>query len=66
MSYKPEIISPYYKLLDAKMVSNLQAENIQVIPWTINKAEDMQLMIDYNVDGIITDYPNILQKILSK
>lgn len=66
MSYKPEIISPYYKLLDAKMVRNLQAENFQVIPWTINKAEDMQLMIDYNVDGIITDYPDVLQKILSK
>lgn len=65
ISYKPEIISPHYKLLDAKTVKDLQSDNYQVIPWTINKAEDMQLMIDYNVDGIITDYPDVLKKILS-
>lgn len=66
MSYKPEIISPYYKLLDAKTVKNLQAENFIVIPWTVNEADEMQSMLDYNVDGIITDYPNVLQAILTK
>lgn len=66
MTYQPEIISPYYKLLDAKMVSDLQKENFKVIPWTVNAPKDMHIMIDYKVDGIITDYPDKLQKILSK
>lgn len=60
MSYSPEIISPYYKLLDAKIVRNLQAENFKVIPWTVNNEADMQKMIDFKVDGIITDYPDRL------
>ncbi|NNF21323.1 MAG: glycerophosphodiester phosphodiesterase, partial [Saprospiraceae bacterium] len=27
-------------------------------PWTINKKEDMQRLVDWGVDGIITDYPD--------
>ncbi|NQX85219.1 MAG: glycerophosphodiester phosphodiesterase [Flavobacteriaceae bacterium] len=64
LSYKPDIVSPYYKLLDAKIVRNLKAEYFQVIPWTVNQLEDMQLMLGYDVDGIITDYPDVLQDML--
>ncbi|WP_299118644.1 glycerophosphodiester phosphodiesterase [uncultured Winogradskyella sp.] len=62
----PEIISPYYKLLDSIMVRNLRAEKFKVIPWTVNKREDMKQMIVWQVDGIITDYPNRLIEILKK
>ncbi len=64
LSYTPEIISPFYKLLNAKNVRNLQAEGFKVIPWTINSVEDLQKMVDFNVDGIITDYPDRLIKLL--
>ena len=66
LSYKPEIISPYYKLLNASNVESFQAEHYKVIPWTVNKTSDMELMIVYGVDGIITDYPDRLINILSK
>ncbi|RIA10410.1 glycerophosphoryl diester phosphodiesterase [Flavobacteriaceae bacterium MAR_2010_72] len=60
LSYSPEIISPYFKLLDAKTVKELQAKGFKVIPWTINKESDIELMISYGVDGIISDYPDIV------
>ena len=65
MSYEPEIISPHYKLLDTKIAKGLQAENFQVIPWTVNEVEDLKQIIEFNVDGIITDYPNRLLSILN-
>lgn len=65
MSYLPEIISPYYKLLDAKTVRNLQEENFKVIPWTVNTVEDLKQIVELNVDGIITDYPDRLISILN-
>ncbi|TWO31805.1 hypothetical protein E1J38_012060 [Seonamhaeicola sediminis] len=65
MSYVPEIISPYFKLLDAKTVKNFQAENFKIIPWTVNEVEDLQQMIDFGVDGIITDYPDRLIELLN-
>ncbi len=63
-SFIPEIISPYFKLLNVEKVKNLQGENFKVIPWTINEVEDLKQMIDLNVDGIITDYPDRLIKLL--
>ncbi len=65
LSYAPEIISPYYILLDAKIVRDLQSEHFQVIPWTVNSVEDLEQIIGFNVDGIITDYPDKLLSILN-
>ncbi len=64
LSYLPEIISPYFKLLDEALVKDYRAEGFKIIPWTINEVEDMQLMINYKVDGIITDYPDRLIELL--
>ncbi|KJD32071.1 glycerophosphodiester phosphodiesterase [Tamlana nanhaiensis] len=64
LSYKPEIVSPYFKLLNKHTVEALQTDNFKVIPWTVNKSKDLEKMIDYRVDGIITDYPDRLINIL--
>ena len=64
LSYKAEIISPYYKLLDKPTVQNLKADHFKVIPWTVNTTSAMQQMISCNVDGIITDFPNRLIELL--
>jgi glycerophosphoryl diester phosphodiesterase len=66
LSFMPEIISPYFKLLDAETINTYQLKEIQIIPWTVNLEKDMQLMIDYQVDGIITDYPDLLIEVLEK
>ena len=64
LSYSPEIISPYFKLLDKEIVKDYRAKGFKIIPWTINTIEDMQLMLNYDVDSIITDYPDRLTKLL--
>ena len=66
LSFKPDIISPSFRLLDQKFVQELQAENYQVIPWTVNDPKDLQQMIDFKVDGIITDYPDRLIALMHK
>ncbi|WP_282040616.1 glycerophosphodiester phosphodiesterase family protein [Winogradskyella flava] len=66
LSYNPEIISPYYKLLNRDIISAYQTKGFLIIPWTINQKEDLKQMIDWSVDGIITDYPNLLIEMLSK
>lgn len=66
LSYKPEIISPYYKLLNKNLVTKYQKEEYQIIPWTVNSAADMKLMMDFQVDGIITDYPKILLEVVNR
>ena len=34
-----------------------------VIVWTVNTVEDMKEMINMGVDGIITDYPNLIDEL---
>ncbi|WP_230936424.1 glycerophosphodiester phosphodiesterase family protein [Psychroserpens luteolus] len=58
LSFSPEIISPNFKLLNQQIISNYQEEGFKIIPWTVNEIGDINLMIDYKVDGIISDYPN--------
>jgi glycerophosphoryl diester phosphodiesterase len=58
LSFEPEIISPYFKLLARETVSKYQKKGFKIIPWTVNEVGDINLMIDLKVDGIISDYPN--------
>lgn len=60
LSYKPEIISPYFKLLTSEIINEYHAQNYLIIPWTVNEEQDLLKMLRWNVDGIITDYPDRL------
>jgi glycerophosphoryl diester phosphodiesterase len=62
LSYRPEIISPYYKLLNNAMIKEYQSKGFLIIPWTVNTKKDMLQMLQWKVDGIITDYPDQLQE----
>jgi glycerophosphoryl diester phosphodiesterase len=35
-----------------------------VLPWTVNDTADMTRLIDLNVDGLITDYPDRARKVM--
>ena len=66
LGFKPDIYSPYFKLLSKRMVKDLRASGIKVIPWTVNDPDDMEKMMAMEVDGIITDYPDRLKRLISR
>jgi glycerophosphoryl diester phosphodiesterase len=53
--------SPNGAALTQALVKDAQALGLQVIPWTVNNASDMQRFMDWGVDGLITDYPDALR-----
>ena len=53
-------IHPYFHLLTKDNTAQLQQEGFQVFPWTVNEMEDIKKIKTYNVDGIISDYPDRL------
>lgn len=63
LTFKPDIYSPNFKLLTKEVVRELHAQDIQVVPWTVNEVQDMKDLIEMGVDGIITDYPNRIAEI---
>ena len=58
LGYTPEVYSPYYKLLNADVIKQLQQAGMKVIPWTVNTSDEMRQLLEWGVDGIITDYPD--------
>lgn len=63
LGFTPHIYSCYYELLSREIIADLQQSKMLVIPWTVNDEKAMQQMIDWGVDGIITDYPDMAVEI---
>lgn len=59
------IWSPYYPELSAALVKEAHALGLKVIPWTANQTEDMARLIDWGVDGLITDRPDLLRDLMA-
>ncbi|MDT3403839.1 glycerophosphodiester phosphodiesterase family protein [Mucilaginibacter terrae] len=62
LGYKPFIYSPAYKMVTPQMVQQCHAKGIKIVPWTVNTADEIASLKAMGVDGIISDYPNLLVK----
>jgi glycerophosphoryl diester phosphodiesterase len=60
------IWAPNYNNLTPELVKQGQALGLQVIPWTVNDKALMERLIDWGVDGIISDYPDRLREVMAK
>lgn len=58
--------SPFHQDLSAALVREAQGLGLQVIPWTVNEAPDMERLIGWGVDGLITDYPDRLREVMAR
>lgn len=66
LGFTPDIYSPYYQLVSKKVVRKCHAKRMQLIPWTVNDVASMRGLIQLGVDGIITDYPNLIGEVGKK
>ncbi|ALG86664.1 glycerophosphodiester phosphodiesterase [Gordonia phthalatica] len=60
-----DILSPAFAMSDATLISRAHAAGLRVVPWTVNEVGDMRAQLAAGVDGIITDYPTRLRKVLA-
>lgn len=56
----------YEPFVTGDMVKKAHALGMKVIPWTVDDRETMEYLLDLNVDGMITNYPNLLRKIMAE
>ncbi|MFV3075796.1 glycerophosphodiester phosphodiesterase [Niveispirillum fermenti] len=60
------IWSPYYPNLTPKMVKEAQGMGLQVVPWTVNGEAEMRQLVEWGVDGLITDDPALARHVLGR
>ena len=57
--------SPFWRNVTAANVAESHALGLMVLPWTVNEPWDMTHLIDMNVDGLITDYPDRARRVMA-
>lgn len=63
IGFIPKIYSPHYKLVTKELVEKCHSHGMKFVPWTVNTLEEMKALRQLGVDGIITDYPNLLRQL---
>jgi len=58
--------SPYDGDLTRAVLHEAQALGLKVVTWTVNEPAEMQRLIEWGVDGIISDRPDILRRVAAK
>ncbi len=59
------IWSPNGGAVTEDLVKKAHAIGLQVLPWTINNPPEMDKLIGWGVDGIISDYPDRLRAVMA-
>jgi len=53
-------------IMTARFIREAHAKNLHVEPWTVNNPELMKQYIEWGVDGIITDRPDLMIEVLGR
>jgi glycerophosphoryl diester phosphodiesterase len=60
-----DALHPHFGMVDARYVARARRLGAPVNAWTVNEREDMQRLIDLGVQGIITNYPDVLDELIA-
>jgi glycerophosphoryl diester phosphodiesterase len=64
LSFVPQVYSPNFRMVSKELVDKCHSKGMKLIPWTVNEPSDMQRLIRFGVDGIITDFPDRIPAVL--
>lgn len=63
LGFTPNKYSPIYSLVTTDLIEECKNNGVLIVPWTVNTFEEMKRLKSMGVDGIISDYPNLLQQL---
>jgi glycerophosphoryl diester phosphodiesterase len=59
-----QYVIPHHKLVDARLVQEVQRAGKKILMWTVNSRAEMEKFRDWGVDGIISDDTSLLARTL--
>lgn len=65
-SIKADALHPYYMFVNEDYVKNAHLAGIEVNPWTVDSVKSIEKMINFGVDGIITNFPDVVNGLIEK
>lgn len=59
-------VNPALGVIDEATVDQVHGRGMEIHVWTVNAGQDMRRAISWDVDGIITNYPQVLRDIVRR
>jgi len=60
------IWSPFHGDLTEPLLAEARALGLKVVPWTVNDPAIIERLLDWRVDGLITDYPDRVRTAMTR
>ncbi len=61
-----DFVSPYYKMMTWGFLFRMKKRHLEVYPWTVNREKSIWRLLRKDIDGIITDRPDIAIQLVRK
>ncbi len=61
-----DFVIPQFRLASRELIEEVHDEDLQVYAWTVNDESEMRRLLSLGVDGIITDDPGLLARVLGR
>lgn len=60
LGFIPEVLGPQFRLLTPEIIDELRSNYnaLEIVPWTVNTAADLNSVFHWHINGITTDYPD--------
>ena len=62
LNFKPFGVGLNYNVISQKTIDLVHNKRQVIYGWTINDEESSKLLTSMGLDGVITDYPNIIKR----
>lgn len=66
LGFVPDTYSPHFSLVNDGLIKFCREKGMKIVPWTVNEIADLERMKKFDLDGIITDYPDRAVKVFGK
>ena len=58
LDFTPTWLSPHYSITDEALVKICREKGMRIVPWTVDRPENIKEMLSLGVDAIISNYPD--------
>jgi glycerophosphoryl diester phosphodiesterase len=65
LSIQANAINPPFDMIDIDLVESVHSAGLQVYPWTVNSKATATKLLTFEVDGLITDEPEMMKRLIS-
>lgn len=59
-----DVVVPQFRLASRDLIESAHSEGLKVFAWTVNDRQEASRLIDLGVDGLISDYPEMIAELL--